>query len=543
MTQKLAGDVIVIGGGLSGLVTATELMRHGKKVVLVERTSRDRFGGLAKLSFGGVFFVDSPEQRLMGVKDTVDLALHDWITYGELGVADVWPRRWAEAYVSRSLEMIRGYLYSNGVRFFPAVNWTERGYFVPGNSVPRFHIAWGTGEGIVRPFVAGLLDAEKAGRITLAFEHTVVDLIQQNGTYVGVRGTGPSGEDFEARGECVVIAAGGLAGNIDKIRQHWDRATLGEPPAVILNGSIPEADGAMFDLAEKLGVKVTHLEKMWNYAAGVRHWKPRWPDHGLSIVPGKSALWVDYRGERFKDPPLVGSYDTLELVRSVCKREKKHSWQVLNWTILERELAISGAEHNPEVRDKNIFGFLSKLVLGSTDLAKEFLENCPDFVQAGSVRELAAKMNAIEGNQDVDAAVLEDEIRWYDANIDRPAKFQNDDQIRRILHARQYRGDKLRTCNLQKIVDAKAMPLVAIRLSMLSRKSLGGIQTDLSARALGTDGKPVPGLYAVGEASGFGGGGMHGTRALEGTFLGGCTFSGQVAATAIATGRGVDGSA
>lgn len=542
MARKLAGDVIVIGGGLSGLVTATELLRRGKKIVLLERTPRDRFGGLAKLSFGGVFFVDSPEQRRMGVRDTVDLAIDDWMTYGEIGRDQLWPRRWAEAYVSRSLEMIRGYMMAQGIRFFPAVNWTERGYFVPGNSVPRFHIAWGTGEGIVQPFVETLFEAEKKGRVVLAFEHRVTELVKTNGTYVGVTGVDATGAEFEATGEAVVIAAGGLAGNLAKIRQHWDRSSLGEPPEVILNGSIPEADGAIFDLATKHGVSITHLENMWNYAAGVRHWKPRWPDHGLSLVPGKSALWVDYRGERFKDPPLVGSYDTLELVRAVCKRPKKHSWQVLNWTILERELAISGAEHNPEVRDRKLGSFLAKLVLGATDLAREFLENCPDFVQAGSVRELAAKMNALEGNEDIDPELLADEIRRYDANLDRPAKFQNDDQIRRILHARQYRGDRLRTCNLQKIADPKAMPLVAIRLSMLSRKSLGGIVTDLSARALGEDGAPVPGLYAVGEAAGFGGGGIHGKRALEGTFLGGCTFSGQVAANAIATGRGVDGS-
>lgn len=542
MTRKFDADVVVIGGGLSGLVSALELVERGKRVVLLDRTTRDRFGGLAKLSFGGVFFVDSPEQRLMGVRDTVDLALHDWMTYGELGPDDVWPRRWAEAYVSRSLEMIRGYFLKRGTSFFPAVNWTERGYFVPGNSVPRFHIAWGTGEGVVKPFVAGLFDAEKQGRVELAFEHRVEELLTTNGTVVGARGRDASGQEFEARGEHVVIAAGGLAGNIPKLKQHWNRAELGEPPEVILNGSIPEADGHFFDLAEKLGVRVTHLQKMWNYAAGVRHWKPRWPDHGLSLVPGKSALWVDSRGERFKDPPLVGSYDTLHLVESICRRPKKHSWQVLNWKILCTELAVSGAEHNVEVRDKDWVSFLSKLVLGSDTLARDFVDHCPDFVTANTVAELVDKMNALEGNADVDRAVLGDEIRWYDANIDRGPHLHNDDQIRRILHARRYRGDKLRTCNLQKIVDPKAMPLVAIRLSMLSRKSLGGIQTDLGSRALDATGTPVPGLYAVGEAAGFGGGGIHGKRALEGTFLGACAFSGQAVAQSITTGRGLEAS-
>lgn len=543
MGKTMQADVIVIGAGLSGLVTAHELVRHGKRVLVIDRATRDRAGGLAKLSFGGVFFVNSPEQRLMGVKDSVELALHDWYTYGELDADASWPRKWAEAYVHRSLEMVRGFLMKNDVSFFPAVNWTERGYFVPGNSVPRFHIAWGTGEGVAKPFVAKLFDAEGRGRATVCFEHRVVDLLMTNGSVVGVRGTDASGAEFEAKAECVVIAAGGLAGNIPKLREHWDRKSLGEPPEVILNGSIPEADGHFFDLAKKYGISVTHLEKMWNYAAGVRHWKARWPDHGLSLVPGKSALWVDYRGVRYKNPPLVGSYDTLQLLETICASEKKYSWQVLNTTILERELAVSGAEHNPEVRDKNVVGFLSKLVLGSKELAQDFVDHCPDFVTANSIDELAAKMNALQGTSDVDARTLADEVRWYDANIERGPKFQNDDQIRRIVHARQYRGDKLRTCNLQKILDPKAMPLVAIRLSVLSRKSLGGIATDLSGRALDLSGKPVPGLYAAGEAAGFGGGGIHGKRALEGTFLGGCTFSGQVAANAIASGRGVDGSA
>lgn len=542
MARQLNADVVVIGGGLSGLVSALELAERGKRVVLFDRASRDRFGGLAKLSFGGVFFVDSPEQRRMGVRDSVDLALRDWMTYGELGPDDVWPRRWAEAYVSRSLEMIRGYFSKRGISFFPAVNWTERGYFVPGNSVPRFHIAWGTGEGVVRPFVARLFEEESKGRVVLAFEHRVEELLQTNGVVVGARGKDATGQDFEARAEHVVIAAGGLAGNIEKLKKHWDRASLGEPPEVILNGSIPEADGYFFDVADRLGVHVTHLEKMWNYAAGVRHWKPRWPDHGLSLVPGKSALWVDYRGERFKDPPLVGSYDTLKLVEAVCSRPKKHSWQVMNWKILCKELAVSGAEHNVEVRDKDWVSFLSKLVLGSETLARDFVDHCPDFVTATSVPALVAKMNALEGNSDVDAKTLEDEIRWYDANIERGPGLQNDDQIRRIVHARQYRGDKLRTCNLQTILDPGAMPLVAVRLSILSRKSLGGIETDLSSRALDLSGKPVPGLYAVGEAAGFGGGGIHGKRALEGTFLGACAFSGQAVAQAIVTGRGLESS-
>lgn len=542
MGRAYTGDVVVLGGGLAGIVTALELCDHAKKVVLIDRASEDRFGGLAKMSFGGLFFVDSPEQRLMGVKDSVDLALHAWLTYGEIGPEDVWPRRWAEAYVSRSLEKIRGYLTKRDVSFFPAVNWTERGYFVPGNSVPRFHIAWGTGEGIVKPLAARLRAHEDEGRVEILFGHTVDDLVKEGGRFVGAHGTDPEGKEFWARGENVVIAAGGLAGNLEKVKEHWP-PYLGTAPEVLLNGSIPEADGRFFDLAAKAGANVTHLEKMWNYAAGVRHWKARWPLHGLSLVPGKSAIWTNYRGERFKDPPLVGSYDTLLLLEKICAQPKKYSWQVLNWEILRRELAVSGAEHNVDVRDKNVVGFFKRLVLGNDELAHDFLDHCPDFVHADSLPALVEKMNALAGTNDVDLATLETELRHYDANIDRGPKLQNDDQIRRIQHARQYRGDKLRTCNLQKILDPKAGPLVAIRLSVLTRKSLGGIQTDLHGRVLGKDGNPLPGLYAAGEAAGFGGGGIHGKRALEGTFLGGCIFSGQAVAGSIVNGRGIDGQA
>jgi predicted oxidoreductase len=530
-----------VGGGLAGIVTALELCDRKKRVVLLDRASADRFGGLAKLSFGGLFFVNSPEQRRMGIRDTVDLALRDWLSYGELAPDDVWPRRWAEAYVSMSLEHIRGYLVRRGVGFFPAVNWTERGYFVPGNSVPRFHVAWGTGEGIVAPLVARLREHVAAGRLALHFDAAVNDLIFESGRFVGATGAGPDGGELSAYGENVVIAAGGLAGNLDAVRAHWP-SDLGPPPEAMLNGSIPEADGRFFDIARRRGALVTHLDRMWNYAAGVRHWKPRWPHHGLSLIPGKSALWVDHRGGRFKDPPLVGSYDTRLLLQKICSRPKAYSWQVLNYRILRRELAASGAEHNRDVRDRKVLGFLRHILFGNDPLANEFLDHCPDFVRASTLAELVAKMNELAGTGDIDLATLESEVREYDANIARGPRLQNDDQLRRIAHARRYLGDRFRTCNMQKILDPSAAPLVAIRLSVLTRKSLGGIQTDLHGRVLAADGRPLPGLYAAGEAAGFGGGGMHGKRALEGTFLGGCVFSAQAVAGSIATGRGIDGS-
>jgi predicted oxidoreductase len=531
-------EVVVIGGGLAGMVTALELLDGGKRVVMLDAASRDRFGGLAILSFGGMFFVDSPEQRKGGIKDSVDLAMGDWVRYGELDPDDVWPYRWAEAYVNRCTEEVRGWLAERDVSIFRAVGWTERGYFVPGNSVPRFHIVWGTGEGIVLPLIQRLEAHEKTGRLQLHFDHRVDGIDKEGGQVVGCNGTHSAGS-FEARGDAVVIAAGGIAGDHDKVREVWPRDQWGEPPESMLNGSIPEADGKLLDRAEELGANITHLEKMWNYAAGVRHWEPPFPNYGLSLVPAKSPLWVNYQGRRFVDPPLVGAYDTLMLVDRICQEEKKYSWQVMNRKIANKEFAVSGAEFNPAVRDKKMLAFLLRLLQGNGEQVQEFIDHCPDFVTGQTVTELADKMNALTGTRDVDARLLERDIADYDANIERGTKFQNDDQLRRIAHVRQYVGDRLRTCNMARILDPDAMPLIAIRMQILTRKSLGGIQVDLDAKVLDKQGNPIPNLFAVGEACGFGGGGMHGKRALEGTFLGGCVYSGRIAARAINTGQGV----
>lgn len=536
--SQYEAEVVVIGGGLAGMVTALELLDAGKSVVMLDAGKRERFGGLALWSFGGMFFVDSPEQRKNGIRDSTDLAMQDWVRYGELDPSDVWPYRWAEAYVHRCTEEVRGWLAARDVEFFRAVNWTERGYYVPGNSVPRFHIVWGTGEGIILALIPRLEEHQKAGRLALHFEHRVEGLVREGGRVVGCHGVRGEAE-FEARGDAVVIAAGGVAGNHDKVRQLWPRDQWGDPPEPLLNGSIPEADGLLIDRAEELGAKVTHLEKMWNYAAGVRHWAPPFPNYGLSLVPGKSNLWVNYEGRRFVDPPLVGSYDTLLLVDRICKERKKYSWQIMNRKIANKEFAVSGAEFNSAVREKKLLAFVIRLLQGNGEQVQEFIDHCPDFVTANSVHELADKMNALTGSDDVNADLLARDIADYDANIARGRKLQNDDQLRRIAHVRQYLGDRLRTCNMAPIVDPKAMPLIAIRTQILTRKSLGGIQVDLDSRALDKEGNPIPNLFAVGEAAGFGGGGMHGKRALEGTFLGGCVYSGRVAARAIQSGRGV----
>jgi predicted oxidoreductase len=528
--------VIVIGGGLAGLAAALELAVLGRSVVLLERGPEERVGGLATLSFGGLFFVDSPEQRRNGIHDSYELALDDWLRYGEHGAGDVWPRRWAEAFVARATPDVRDWLHGRGVRFFPALNWTERGYFVPGNSVPRFHLTWGTGPGIVEPLVSALGPHAAAGRVKLLFGHRVEALDVEAGRCTGCRGATVEGASFSARGDAVVLAAGGIAGDLERVRRHWP-AHLGQPPDDLLNGSCPEADGRLLDEAARVGGRVTRLSNMWNYAAGVAHWQPLHERHGLSLVPGKSALWMNAQGVRFVDPPLVGSYDTLALVERICREPRQYSWQVLNYRIAVRELAVSGAEHNAALRDHKRLAFLKRILLGDRPLVDDFVAHCPDFVTADTVEALADKMNALAGTGEIDAGVLRREIERYDANVARPRSLQNDDQLRRIAQARRFRGDRLRTCRRARILDPRSRPLLAIRLRILTRKSLGGIVTDLQGRVLGEGDRPLPGLFAAGEAAGFGGGGIHGRRALEGTFLGGCIFSGRSAAHGIARGR------
>lgn len=529
-------DAVVIGGGLAGIATALELLDHKKSVVLIERMGEEKFGGLARVSFGGVFVVGSPEQKRAGVKDSIDLALRDWIAYGELDEGDVWPLRWAEAYVAQSLDMIRRWLYHHDVTFFPVLNWAERGLDQPGNSVPRFHLVWGTGQGLVLGLLKHLYSHANRNKLALCFEHRVTGLIQTAGRFTGCSGIDErSGREFTATGEAVVIAAGGIAGNLEMVRQQWCKE-WGEPPEHLLNGSHPAADGALLEVVCRLGGNITHLEKMWNYAAGVHHWRPEHELHGLSLVPPKSALWVNHEGRRMGPPALVTGFDTRYLVQTICKQKKKYSWQVLNWKIAKKEFAVSGSEFNAAIRDKKRIKFLLGLLFGNPGLVRQFIDNCSDFVTAGSVAELAEKMNVLTGTADIDGRLLAEEIRRYDDQIERGPAFHNDDQLRRIAHARQYRGDRVRTCKFAKIDDANARPLIAIREFILTRKSLGGIQTDLRSRVLDTAGEVMPGLYAVGEAAGFGGGGIHGLRSLEGTFLGGCIFSGRLAGQAIAKG-------
>ncbi len=530
-------NAIVVGGGLAGIITALEMAENGLRVLILDRDTEEKFGGLAKESFGGMFFVDSPEQRKAKIKDSAELALRDWSRFAEFEPADHWPRAWAKAYIERSVPDIYEAVTGRGIEFFPVVNWVERGMYVPGNSIPRFHLVWGTGQELANVYIKHLEEQVRQKKVSILHNHRVESLHYTAGSVSGVQGckeNGDSqgGEPFSFEADIVIVAAGGINGSDQKIRSNW-QTEWNTSPQVILNGSHQYADGRLHDAVNAVGGRVTHLQRMWNYAAGVHHPRPRKPRHGLSLVPPKSALWMDATGTRFGPEPLVSGYDTWELVRRVCEQEHKYSWAILNRKIALKELAVSGAESNPSVRDKKKIKFLKTVLFGNRELVDDMIENCVDFVVGNSVQELAEKMNALENPVQVDSANLERDIAEYDAQLERPLKYRNDDQLRRISHLRNYRGDRVRICKEQKILDPEALPLIAIRQYIISRKSLGGIQTNLDGQVLDAEGYPIDGLYAVGEAAGFGGGGLHGKRALEGTFLGGCVLTARYAARKI----------
>ncbi len=535
--NTLQADVVIAGAGLAGLVAAHELLGRGKSVLLLDKDVPENLGGLAKESFGGVHLIGTPHQRKSGIRDSPELALRDWLSFAQFGDGDAWPRRWAELYCQRSLDLIHAYLDGVGVRFLPVVNWPERGLYVPGNTVPRWHIAWGTGHAIVEQIVRALVTHPRSSSHAIRFRHAVEDVETAGGRVTGLVGTDLStGGRFVARGDHVVIATGGICGgNLSKVRANW-YAPWGPPPKVLLNGAHVYGDGVMHDAVARAGGNLTHLDKHWHYAAGVHHPRKRKPDDGLSLVPPRSALWLNALGERIGPLPLVGSTDTRFLVESVLRQPGQYSWQLLNNTIAKKELAVSGCDYMTAFRRKRKLLMARQLLFGNQELVDRLVRECPDdIVTARSLPELVDKMNTknLDGLR-TDLATVEQVVRDYDAQIDRGPAYFNDDQLRRLWNFRQYRGDRIRLCKFQKILDPGAMPLIAIREFILSRKSLGGIQTDLGCRVLSGAGPPIDGLYAVGEAAGFGGGGIHGMGSLEGTFLGSCVLTGRVAARTIA---------
>jgi predicted oxidoreductase len=528
------GDVVVVGAGIAGLVTALELLDNGRDVLLLDRCRPEEVGGLAREAFGGMFMVDTPEQRRGGVNDSVELALDDWLRVADFDPEDEWPRRWAEQYVARARDDVGNWLKQNGVRFFPVVNWAERGVYGDGNSVPRFHLTWGCGKGLVDGVWGSIGAHPRRSALELRTRTRVTSLVEADGRIAGVRTVDEDGgAESEIAAEAVVIAAGGVGGNLDIVRREWPK-DLGEAPEHILMGSHYYADGAMHEEVERLGGNVTHLDRMWNYADAVRHPEPRRPLHGLKLIPPRSGLMLDPTGRRYGPVPVIPTFDAYFALERMCESDPKYSWLICNFKIARRELDVSGSQHNPSIREKRLVRFVLGILLGKPTLVQHFIDKCPDFVTARTLPELALRMGEVTGDGVLDARLMEREVRRYDDMLGRGKSLWNDDQVRRIAALRNWRGDRLRTAKFQRITDPDAGPLLAIRLQPMARKSLGGIQTDLGARVLGAGGEPIPGLYAAGEAAGFGGGGLHGKRSLEGTFLGGCVFSGRIAAQTIA---------
>ncbi len=539
---KYQSDVVIIGGGIAGIVTALECLEGGKSVTVLDRDAAENFGGLAKESFGGMFFVDSPLQRKSKIVDSPEQAFRDWCSFGEMSPADGLAYQWAQRYVERTTAEVHDFLTPMGIGFLAVLGWVERGLEHKGNSVPRFHMVWGTGHELATVLAKRLQGHSRADRLTLVFGQRVEELIKTNGRVTGCRGIDEaSGQAFEAAGEAVVVAAGGSNGNDGFIREHWHGDWGTSPPETILNGSHKFADATLHHAAAAAGGNLVNLDRNWNYAAGIHHPRPRKPRHGLSLVPCKTALWLDAAGRRIGPRPLIAGFDTREVIRRICQNAEakglpKYSWQVMNRKIMLKEFAVSGAEFNHAIREKSKLGLLRQLLFGCGPLVDETIRDSSDVVMAASVPELAAKMDALDPGVEIDGAGMAADIAAFDADMSKGSGNFSDEQIKRIVELRQWKADKIRTCKFQKIDEAKAGPLVAIRSFIISRKALGGIETDLDCRAVDGSGAVLEGLYAVGEAAGFGGGGMHGLRALEGTFLGGCVFSARMAARAIVHG-------
>jgi len=543
-------DVVVVGAGLAGLVAAAELADAGKRVVVVEQEPESSFGGQAWWSFGGLFLVDSPEQRRLRVRDSLELARQDW--FGSAGFdreEDHWPRQWAEAYLQFAAGEKRAWLRQQGMSFFPVVGWAERGGYTAtgaGNSVPRFHIVWGTGPGVLAPFERRVRAAVDAGLVELRFRHRVDGLVVSGGAVTGVRGSvlEPSGAargeassrtavgDFELTAQAVVVTSGGIGGNHDLVRRNWP-ARLGPPPQRLLSGVPAYVDGRMLLATQEAGASVVNEDRMWHYTEGIANHSPVWERHGVRILPGPSSLWLDATGKRLP-VPLFPGFDTLGTLAHIGTTGYEHTWFVATHKIVEKEFALSGSEQNPDLTGKDLKLLLGRVRAGVAAPVQRFLDDGEDFVVAGTLPELVAGMNRITGGTPaLELGTVEREVLARDREVDNA--FTKDLQITAVRGARRYLGDKLiRVAPPHRLLDPEASPLIAVRLNLLTRKTLGGLETDLSGRVLRPGGEVFDGLYAAGEVAGFGGGGMHGYRSLEGTFLGGCLFSGRVAGRAAA---------
>ncbi len=542
-------DVVIVGAGLAGLAAALELTRRGRRVTLLDQEGEANFGGQAFWSLGGLMMIDTPEQRRIGVRDSIDLARSDWLgTAGFDRTEDEWPRKWAEAFLEFSAGEMRSELHGLGMRWFPVVGWAERGGTWAsghGNSVPRFHVTWGTGTGVVAAYERPVREAVKAGRVELLFRRRATRLLTSGGVVTGVAGEVLAGDgaargapstrdvvgEFEIRAESVILTTGGLGGNHDLVRAVWPADRLGPPPARMLSGVPAYVDGAGLGIAERAGARTINLDRMWHYTEGVENWAPIWPMHAIRILPGPSSMWFDAFGTRMA-PPCLPGFDTNATLKRILSTGKDWSWFVTTQAIAKKEFALSGSEQNGDLTSGKWQDVLkARLGKTATPEVEAFKEKGADFIVETDFERLVARMNDLAGEALLDPAALRAEIEARDRQIANP--FAKDAQVVALYAARRYLGDKLfRVAKPHRILDPAKGPLIAVRLNILTRKSLGGIETDLESRALGAGGRPIPGLFAAGEVAGFGGGGYHGYAALEGTFLGGCIFSGRAAGRA-----------
>jgi len=532
----IASDVLIVGGGLAGIVTALECLRAGLSVTIVDRDTPERFGGLARWAFGGMALVGTLLQRRMKIDDNPEIALRDWLRFGEVDPSDSWSNAWARHYVERSRPEVYDWLLGEGLRFLPAVNWVERGRNGEGNSVPRYHIVWGTARELVLRLSDAMRRADSGGRLRVLHRHRVTELERENGRVCGALAVDETtGAEVRLRGGAVVLAMGGINGGHDECRANWPKDR--PMPSRMLNGAHPYSDGRLHHLvADAFDGQIINAGEMWNYAAGFPHPFPHFEGHGLSSIPCKSALWLDHRGERIGPEPLVTGFDTHWLCQRVAEQAKPWTWHLLNWRIAAKEFAISGAEHNPRIRDRQFGRFLFETLFGNHRLVRQMQRESTDFLVDESLPGLAGKMNALTCSHDIDPARLQATVDAFDANFGPGREPTNDEQVRRILHARQWRPDRLRTCKPAPLQQPGAGPFIAIRMQLITRKSLGGLRTDLASRVLDANDAPIPGLYCVGEAAGFGGGGSNGKRSLEGTFLPGCILTAHAAARALRAG-------
>lgn len=527
---------IIVGGGLAGISAAIELLDNNKKVLIIERDLEENFGGLAKRSFGGILFSGTPQQKRAGIKDSASLLYEDWLRYGEFTETDSLRAKWAKFYSDHSISIIYNWLIHKKVTFLPVVNWPERGMYVKGNSVPRWHITWGTGYDLSNKVVKYLLNHPNKENLEIKFQHKVESIRIENKRVVGVEVLDESTKErMSITSENVVIASGGITGgNLEMVKKNWN-SNYSTPPETLLNGSHKYADGALHLDLEQKGIHSTNLNKQWHYAAGIPTPNPetgKFRD-GLSLVPPRSSIWVDSTGKRFQ-PPLVPYTDTLYFVENILKTKDQYSWSIMNWKIAIKELAVSGSEYMTAFRNRNKLTLIKEVLFGNKALVNRLIKESDHFVVADTIEELVKKMNQQCNNNLVNLEILKRDLQDYDDEIDRGKSYFNDEQLRRLINFRMYRGDKIRTSKFQKILDSKAGPLIAVKQYILSRKSLGGIPTNLNSQVIDKEGNIISGLYAVGESAGFGGGGIHGSRSLEGTFLGSCILTGRVAGANIA---------